>query len=129
MYKGDGEAVKIGTENLTLTSAYNKLTASINTAKTSDNSIRATAEIMNNIVKVLKVMDKGSSRYRDTNNKKVTDNLAYNNLPGDLIVAKNRNNQGDKILSALSIISKDCICYSDCTSYGVCYCYGHCNNY
>lgn len=125
MYSNSNEAVNIGGENLTLTSAYNKLSNSI-----SSSSNTAMAEIMNNIVKVLKVMDKGTSKYKDDNNgKKVTDDLKFNNLPGDLIVAKNRNNQGDKILRALSIIRKDCVCYSDCIQYGVCYCYGHCNNY
>lgn len=127
MYRGSNEAVNIGGENLTLDSAYNKLTASINLPKNANITVY---EIMNNIVKVLKVMDKGTSKYKDDNNgKKVTDDLKFDNLPGDLIVAKNRNNQGDKILKALSVISRDCICYSDCIQYGVCYCYGHCNNY
>ena len=110
MYSNSAETVNIGGENLTLTSAYNKLSDSI-----SSSSNTAMHEIMNNIVKVLKVMDKGTSKYKDDNNgKKVTDDLKFNNLPGDLIVAKNRNNQGDKILKALSVISRDCICYSDC---------------
>lgn len=110
MYNGSTETVNIGGENLTLSAAYKNLSDDIS----SSSNIVAMAKIMNNIVKVLKVMDKGTSIYKDENNKKVTDDLKFNNLPGDLIVANNRNNQGDKILSALSIIRKDCVCYSDC---------------
>lgn len=117
---------------LNLQTSWNQLTNSISTATeyASNNisAVRATAEIMNNIVKVLKVMDKGTSYYKDAFGKKVTEGLKYNNLAGDLIVA-NKVNQGNLVLSALNIINKDCICYSDCGMYAVCYCYGHCNDY
>lgn len=130
MYKSSDE-----TEHelkLDLQTSWNQLTNSISTATeyASNNisAVRATAEIMNNIVKVLKVMDKGTSYYKDAFGKKVTAGLKYNNLAGDLIVA-NKVNQGNLVLSALNIINKDCICYSDCGMYAVCYCYGHCNDY
>lgn len=118
---------------LDLSTSWNDLTTSISSVagyvQTNNiSAVRATAEIMNNIVKVLKVMDKGTSYYKDAFGKKVTAGLKYNNLAGDLIVA-NKVNQGNLVLSALNIINKDCICYSDCGMYAVCYCYGHCNDY
>lgn len=133
MYKSSDE-----TEHelkLDLQTSWDQLISSISTATESTeinnktiSAVRATAEIMNNIVKVLKVMDKGTSYYKDAFGKKVTAGLKYNNLAGDLIVAS-KVNQGNLVLSALNIINKDCICYSDCGMYAVCYCYGHCNDY
>lgn len=131
MYKTSAE---IETEtNLTLTSAKTILDNSI-TASTGNSIISgisgcvAVANIMNNIVKVLKVMDKGTSYFKDKYGYKVTSKLKTTNLPGDIIM-HNKNNQGSIVLSALSVISQDCICYSDCTTYAVCYCYGNCNHY
>ena len=107
MYKTSAE---IETEtNLTLTSAKTILDNSI-TASTGNSIISgisgcvAVANIMNNIVKVLKVMDKGTSYFKDKYGYKVTSKLKTTNLIGDIIM-HNKYNQGSIVLSALSVIS------------------------
>lgn len=131
MYKTNAEIEP--ETNLTLSQAKDKLDESISksTGKSINSGISgcvAIANIMNNIVKVLKVMDKGTSYFKDKYGYKVTSQLKTTNLPGDIIM-HNKYNQGSIVLSALSVISQDCICYSDCTTYAVCYCYGNCNHY
>lgn len=132
MYDNDSGEIETETK-LTLKQAKDKLDESISksTGKSINTGISgcvAVANIMNNIVKVLKVMDKGTSYFKDKYGYKVTSKLKTTNLIGDIIM-HNKNNQGSIVLSALSVISQDCICYSDCTTYAVCYCYGNCNHY